>query len=65
MNDNNDEHTLVDHVQQDASLPWQIAEPKRESLATEQSSSTVGEEVPLGVESDIQHLHLESQPKAD
>ncbi len=52
---NNDEHSLVDQAPQDFVSPWQAVATSRHSTNNEEFGPG---DVPLGVESDIQHLDL-------
>lgn len=55
MTDNNDEHSLVDQVLQDFVSPWQAVAMSNHCTNNEEFSA---DGIPLGVESDIQHLDL-------
>lgn len=59
MNDNNnDEHSLIDQVPQDFVNP---ADLKSATTNIAKELSAAVDDVPLGVESDVQHLDLESK----
>ncbi len=55
MTDNNDEHSSVDQVPQDFVSPWQVVTTSHASTSNEELSA---DDIPLGVESDIQHLDI-------
>ncbi|MBL1294378.1 MAG: hypothetical protein COB61_010975 [Thiotrichales bacterium] len=56
IDNNKDEHSLVDQVPQDFVNPVEIVMPTAALVGGE---LLVADDVPLGVESDIQHVDLE------
>ncbi|MBL1432438.1 MAG: hypothetical protein COB94_003190 [Gammaproteobacteria bacterium] len=55
MTDNNDEYGMVDQVPQDFVNPVQVAATISRVMGNEQMDF---EDIPLGVESDVQHVDL-------
>ncbi len=60
MDNNNDEHGLVDQVLQDFVNPWQAADLEESNA---EAAPFDDDGIPLGVESDVQHLKIEDQAK--
>lgn len=54
----NDEHSMIDQVPQDFVNPWQFATLGQGSTDVASSDDY---DIPLGVESDIQHLEIEAK----
>lgn len=63
MIDDSDEHGTIHQVPQDLIEIWQYDDAEKVE-ATMAHPSVHGEEIPLGVESDIQHLELGAKAKA-
>ncbi|PCH61647.1 MAG: hypothetical protein COC05_00435 [Gammaproteobacteria bacterium] len=51
-----DEHSMIDQVPQDFLNPWQLATPGQGSINV---APPHDDDIPLGVESDVQHLEIE------